>query len=182
MWDLPMSVTIDGKEYAIRNKCDYRMVLDVIGALNDEELNAQEKIQCALFIFYEDISKCSNPQEAVNEMFKIINNGEDDEQEDNKPQLMDWHHDFKQIAPPVSRILGYDVRMPDTYTHWWSFIGAYMEIGECTFSNIVSIRSKKAKGIKLDKGEEEFYRQNRKMINLPLKLTAEERAFLDSDW
>ncbi len=184
MWDLPMSVTIDGKEYVIRNKCDYRMVLDVIGALNDEELDTQEKLQCALFIFYEDdMTKCVNLEQAVIEMFRIINNGEDDEEQDtSKPQLMDWHHDFKQLAPPISRTLGYDVRMPDKYTHWWSFIGAYMEIGECTFSNIISIRSKKAKGIKLDKWEEEFYRQNRKMVNLPLKLTAEEQALLDSDW
>ena len=29
-WNLPISVEIDGTEYAIRNKCDYRVVLDVI--------------------------------------------------------------------------------------------------------------------------------------------------------
>ena len=57
-----------------------------------------------------------------------------------------------------------------------------MEIGECTFSTVVSIRSKRAKGKKLDKWEEEFYRENRKMIDLPQKLTAEEQEFLNSDW
>lgn len=182
MWNLPLSVEIDGKEYAIRNKCDYRMVLDVIGALNDNELTDQEKAQCALFIFYEDLSGCTNLDKALKEMFVIINNGEEEEQSSPKPQLMDWHHDFRQLAPPISRILGYDVRMPDKYTHWWTFIGGYMEIGECTFSNIVSIRSKKAKGKKLDKWEEEFCRENRNMVELPLSLTAEEQAFLDSDW
>lgn len=183
MWDLPLSVEIDGIDYKIRNKCDYRMVLDVIGALNDEELDTQEKLQCALFIFYEDISSCVNLEEAVKQMFYIINNGEDDDEQDApKPHLMDWHHDFKQLAPPISRTLGYDVRTPDTYTHWWSFISAYMEIGECTFSTIVTIRNKKQKGIRLEKWEEEFYRQNRKAVNLPQQLTAEEQAFLDSDW
>ena len=41
MWSLPISVEIDGTEYAIRNKCDYRVVLDVISALNDEELEME---------------------------------------------------------------------------------------------------------------------------------------------
>jgi hypothetical protein len=57
-----------------------------------------------------------------------------------------------------------------------------MEIGECTFSNIVSIREKKIKGKKLEKYEQEFYRENRKLIDLPHKLTAEEEEFLNSDW
>lgn len=183
MWDLPLSVEIDGKEYAIRNRCDYRMVLDVIGALNDDDLDMQEKLQCALIIFYEDLKGCNNLEQAAKEMFTIINNGEEDEQQDtHKPQLMDWHHDFKQIAPPISRVIGYDVRLPDKYTHWWSFIGAYMEIGECNFSNIVSIRSKKAQGKSLEKWEERYYRENRKIVDLPIKLTAEEQALLDSEW
>ena len=57
-----------------------------------------------------------------------------------------------------------------------------MEIGECSFSNIVSIRSKKQKGKKLDKWEEEFYREHKKEIDLPRKLTKEEMEWLDSDW
>ena len=55
MWDLPVSVEINGKIHAIRNKCDYRVVLDVISALNDNELTEEEKIKCALIIFYENI-------------------------------------------------------------------------------------------------------------------------------
>ena len=69
---------------------------------------------------------------------------------------MDWEHDFQNIAPPVSRVLGYDVRTPNKYTHWWTFLGGYMEIGETTFSNVVSIRSKMAKGKKLEQYEKEF--------------------------
>ena len=132
-----------------------------------------------------DRSKYKETIEAlVKEMFKVINNGAEETEQNtsNKPQLMDWQHDFKQLAPPISRILGYDVRTPDKYTHWWTFLGGYMEIGECTFSNVVSIRSKKAKGKKLEKWEEEFYRENRKMIDLPLLLTTEEQELLDSDW
>jgi hypothetical protein len=183
MWDLPIAVEINGKNHPIRNKCDYRVVLDVICALNDNELTDEEKIKCALFIFYEDISAIDDFDTAIKEMFRIINGGE--EQEENaqeKPQLMDWEHDFPQLAPPISRVLGYDIRTPQKYTHYYTFLGGYMEIGECTFATIVSIRSKRAKGKKLDKWEEEYLKEHRKMVELPKKLTQEEQEFLNSDW
>ena len=183
MWDLPIAVKISGKSHTIRNKCDYRVVLDVICALNDNELTEEEKVKCALFIFYEDVLAIDDFETAIKEMFRIINGGEEqDETQESKPSLMDWEHDFPQLAPPVSRVLGYDVRTPDKYTHWYSFLGGYMEIGECTFSTIVSIRSKRAKGKKLESWEEEYLREHRKMVELPRKLTTEEEEFLSSDW
>lgn len=183
MWNLPISVEIDGKEYAIRNKCDYRVVLDVISALNDEELEMEYRIECALFIFYEDLTGVKDIQTAIMEMMKIINLGEETtEEEQNKPQLMDWEHDFTQLAPPISRILGYSVRDANRYTHWYDFVGAYMEIGDCTFANIISIRNKRMKGKKLEQWEQEFYKENKKIIDLPHKLTDEEQEWLDSDW
>ena len=114
MWDLPIAVEIDGEEYKITNKCDYRMVLDVICALNDNELDDEQKVKTALYVFYEDITPCQDLEKAIKEMYKIIAYGEEDDgQSESKPRLMDWEHDFPQIAPPVSRILGYDVRTPD---------------------------------------------------------------------
>lgn len=182
MWDLPMSVEIDGKEYAIRNNCDFRIVLDVISALNDEELEMEQRVQCALFIFYEDLTRLTDVQKAVAEMLKIINLGEETKEEERKPKLMDWEHDYPQLAPAISRVLGYSVRQKTTYTHWYDFIGAYMEIGECTFANIISIRNKRMKGKKLETWEQDFYRENKKMVDLPHKLTDEEQEWLDSDW
>lgn len=183
-WDLPLFVEIDGTQYAIRNKCDYRVVLDVIEALNDDDLDIESRIKCALFIFYENLSECNDLNTAVKKMMEIVNNGEKDESEEQpqKPRLMDWQHDFALIAPPVSRILGYDVRTPNKYCHWWSFLGAYQEIGECAFANVVSIRSKRQKGKKLEKHEQEFYKENRKKIDLPLKLSSEDQEFLDGEW
>ena len=183
MWDLPIAVDINGKSHPIRNRCDYRVVLDAICALNDSELTDEEKVKCALFIFYEDVSEIDDFDTAIKEMFRIINGGEEQEEsQEQKPQLMDWKHDFPQLAPPVSRVLGYDVRTPDKYTHWYTFLGGYMEIGECTFSTIVSIRSKRAKGKKLESWEDEYFREHRKMVELPKKLTEEEKEWLDSDW
>ena len=94
---------------------------------------------------------------------------------------MDWEQDFKWIAPPVSRILGYDVRSPQ-FTHWYTFIGAYMEIGDCTFNTIVTIRSKRAKGERLEKWELNYFREHRQDIELKRKITTEEEMLLNSQW
>jgi hypothetical protein len=50
-----------------------------------------------------------------------------------------------------------------------------MEIGsKCLFASILDIRTKKAKGKKLEKHEQEFYRDNRALIDLERKYSAEE--------
>ncbi len=183
MWNLPTSVDINGKKIKITNKCDYRMVLDVICALNEPDFSEEQKLKTALYVFYEDLSECDDIEKAIKEMYKIIAYGEEDDGNNkNHSRLMDWEHDFMQIAPPVSRILGYDIRAPKKYTHWYTFVGGYMEIGECTFQNMVSIRSKKIKGKRLEPWEQEFYKENKKMVDLPQNLTKEEQELLDSDW
>ena len=181
-WNLPLSVEINKKTYAIRNKCDYRVVLDVIAALKDNDLDYQHQRVCALLLFYEDIKPCDDKETALKEMLKIINLGEEITEQEPKAAIMDWEHDFPKIAPPISRVLGYSVRDSERYTHWWDFCGAYSEIGECVFSTIISIRSKKQKGKKLESWEQEFYRENRKTVDLPQHLTEEEKEWLDSDW
>ena len=120
--------------------------------------------------------------QAIKEMFKIINYGEEqDPKQEKKPKLMDWEHDFNLLVAPINRVLGYEIRSVD-YLHWYTFLSGYYEIGECTFSNVVSIRNKKQKGKKLEKWEQDFYRENKKMIDLPEKLTKEEEELLNSQW
>lgn len=57
-----------------------------------------------------------------------------------------------------------------------------MEIGESLFSNIVHIRMKKAKGKKLDKWEQEFYKENKSLIDFKEKKeqrSEEEKSAID---
>lgn len=189
MWDLPFSVCIDGEQFEIENNCDYRVVLDCIGCYEDPNLDLVTQHQCALIIFYKEPKKIKNVEEAVRQMLRIIDCQTEEEllqnepdAKDTSPRLMSWKKDFKFIAPAVSRVLGYDVRMPNKYTHWWTFLGAYMEIGECAWSTFISIRNKRAKGQKLEPWEQKIYNENKKDIELPQNLTDEEKEWLDSDW
>lgn len=170
-YSLPTTINIDGTEYAIRS--DYRVILDIITMLNDESLTAAERAEDAIIMLYEEIPQ--NAEEALKQCFRFIDMGRSSGKK--APRLMDWERDFPYIIAPVNRVLGYEARTVD-YLHWWSFMSAYMEMSECVMSQIVNIRQKLAKGKKLEKYEREWLRQNRDIVNLPQKYTAEDEEML----
>ncbi|MEA4992348.1 MAG: Gp15 family bacteriophage protein [Oscillibacter sp.] len=177
MYDLPKKINICGTEYGIRS--DYRAVLDVCTALSDAELTSQEKSYVALDIFYPDFKKMppEHYQEALRQCFLFINCGEEEENK-KSPKLVDWAQDFNYIVAPVNRVMGREIRSVK-YMHWWTFVGAYMEIGECTFAQIVRIRDRKAKGKPLDKQDAEWYRNNRNLVDLKHTYSDEEKGLLE---
>lgn len=165
-WNFPKSLIVGGKEYGINS--DYRAVISVFTALNDYELKKEDNfVQSGviLSLFYEDYESIpiEHWQEALDQMKEFIDMGIEDGK--NKTKLMDWDKDAPLIIPPVNKILGYEVREP-RYTHWWTFLGAYMNIGECLFSSIINIRQKKANKEKLEKYEQKFYSDNKALIDL----------------
>lgn len=177
-YTLPLEIEIDGALHPIRNKGDYRMTLDVIAALNDDELDNDKKIRAALFIFYEDVFAIENLEEAAKKMMCFINDGEEEDKEDFRPPIMDWQQDFKLMVAPINRALGFEIRSVP-YLHWWTFLSGYKEIGKGTFQTVIAIRDKRRKGQKLEKWESDFYKENRKLVDLPLKLTSEQLDYLD---
>ena len=91
-----------------------------------------------------------------------------------KPTLMDWEQDAPLIIPAINKVLGREIRA-DKYMHWWTFLSAYMEIGECSFTHIINIRDKKAKGKKLEKWELEYIQEHKEIVLLKEKLTEKEQ-------
>ena len=51
MFELPTSIEIEGKSYNIRNKGDYRTIIDCFLALDDLELSKVERVYASLIIF-----------------------------------------------------------------------------------------------------------------------------------
>ena len=91
--------------------------------------------------------------------------------------LLIFYPSFEHIVAPVNRVIGREIRA-EKYLHWWTFLSAYMEIGECTFAQIVHIRSMKASGKQLSKQDKEWYAHNRSLVDLPTKYTSEEEELL----
>ena len=127
-------------------------------------------------------------QEALKKCFWFINCGEDDDNTRKAPKLVDWEQDFQYIVAPINRVLGQEIRsIPYNWEentgglHWWTFISAYYEIGNCTFAQIVRIRDKKSRGKKLDKQDQEWYKANRKLVDLKQTYSKSEKAIL-KEW
>ena len=173
-WSFPTSLTIAGKEYGINS--DYRAVINVFTALNDYELKKENNyVQSAviLSLFYDDYETIPEEhwQEAFDQMKAFIDMGIEDDSK--APKLMDWEQDAPIIIPTINKVLGTEIRA-EKYIHWWTFLGAYMNIGESLFSNVIHIRSKKAKGKKLEKWEQEFYKANKSIIDFNKKQSRSE--------
>lgn len=176
IYELPETIEVGGVGQPIM--WDYRPILDILCALNDPDLSDSDRIFCALYIFYPGLENIrpENLKEAAEKMFWFINGGEEDAGK-RGPRLMDWEQDFKYIAAPVSRVIGHDVRKPDPF-HWWSFLSAYMEIGDCTFAQIVRIRNMKARGKPMDKYDREWCNQNRDIVEFKSKYSQKDQDAL----
>lgn len=178
-WELPTSVVLGGSEHAFRS--DFREVLEVVSAMTDPSIPDRERGIACISKFYCEPEAIPPRmlQEAADYVAWFVNGGE-------KPlpsrhaKVMDWEQDVDLIAAPVNRVLGYECRTC-RYLHWWTFLAAYMEVGDCLFAQVVAIRDKKMRGKKLEKHESEFYRRNRELVDLKARRTAEEEELVD-EW
>lgn len=184
MYDLPSTIQIGDRNYAITNKGDFRMVLDCFSALNDKELGEDYRVLASLIIFYEDFNGLSDIpkdeellEQLIREMFLFFSFGQEEESKTSELKLIDWDKDSQIIMSAVNNVAGKEVRA-EKYVHWWTFIGYYMAIGESVLSTIVSIRNKILTGEKLEKWEQKFKTENSHYFNWNSK-TVEEQELDD---
>ena len=168
---------VDGEAQPIRT--DYRAALDCCLALSDPELDNTNKVLEVLDILYVNEIPPESWKEAIEQALWYLRGGED-EKEQKGPKLVDWEQDFNLIAAPVSKVIGQDIRGLESL-HWWTFLSAYMSIGDCYFAQIVRIRDLKARKKPLDKSDREFYRRNREAIDIKARYTEAEDTIL-KEW
>lgn len=181
MYSIPKSIRINGMEHKIRNDGDFRVVLDCFQALEDEELDARERLLACLIIFYEDvnsiedISKLEDITQAVSEMYNFFNCGSQPMGSQSNRKLIDWEGDSQLICSAVNAVASTEIRsLP--YLHWWTFMGYYSAIGECPLSTIIRIRDKIIKGQKLEKHERQFRLENPRYFVWNSKTVEEKEA------
>lgn len=177
-WELPESLEVAGRTYDIDS--DFRTALRVLAAYGNPDLSASEKALVCLANIYIDAASIPDAhlQEAYDAAVRFIDNGQEQEPEQSGHRSMDWEQDAALIFPAVNNVAGFEVRSTD-YLHWYTFLGYFMEIKDSVFSTVMRLRQKKHKQQKLDKAESEFWRNNRKICELKVKLSAAEQAAYD---
>ena len=166
MYEIPTTIVIDDREFPIRCKGDYRMVLDCFSCLNDFELTDTERLIACLIIFYEDFEDIADVQDLdtelltrlVKEMYNFFECGENP-MHSMPYKTIDWEKDSQMVCSAVNKVAHTEVRAVK-YLHWWTFLGYFSEVGESVLSTVVGIRNKIKRGKKLEKHEREFKARN----------------------
>lgn len=175
--ELPRSISVNGTDYEIRT--DFRDIINIITAFNDPELEDEEKVYACLFILYIDFDEIpkGDYEAAYRAALAFIDYGIGDN-EKHHPRTIDWEQDEKILFPDINKVAGYETRTAE-YVHWWTFVGFFLAVKDGLSSTVINLRSKKAKGKKLEKHEREFWNANKGICVLKEKLTEEEQAEKD---
>jgi hypothetical protein len=178
-WTLPNSVEVRGVIHPIRT--DYRCILDILTDLSDPEADGQDRALAVLVGLYSDFDDMppDHWKDAISEGLRFINCDSGDAPH-KAPRLVDWEQDYTLIIAPINRVIGREVRVVE-YMHWWTFLAAYSEIGDCTFAQVVRIRDHLARGKPLDKSDREWYRKNRHLVDFKRKYTSADDALM-KEW
>lgn len=171
IYGLPKTAEIGGNEYDINT--DFRDVLEIITILNDSTKPEYIRWQVGIGLFYEGEIPQEHYREAMEFLSEFISYGETETRPG--PKLIDWEQDAQVIIGDVNKVAGREVREAK-YLHWWTFLSYFYGIGEGQLSTIISIRSKKSSGKKLEKWEEEFYRKNKHKIDFQKAKTPDDSA------
>lgn len=175
-WGLPKSVEVQGVPYPIRT--DYRCILDILTDLSDPESNGQDRALAVLIGLFPDFDDMppEHYEDAIQAGLRFINCDSGDTPH-KAPRLVDWEQDYGLMIAPINRVIGGEIRAVD-YLHWYTFLAAYQEIGDCTFAQVVRIRDRLARGKTLDKSDREWYRKNRHLVDFRYKYTEVDKGFL----
>ena len=180
IFDLPAALEFGGKAWRIHT--DFRDVLRTLTAFEDPNLTDGEKAYICLHNTY--VAFAEIPREQLQAAFDaavaFIDHGSRDDGP--SPRTMDWTQDAPLIFPAVNRAAGFEVRSAG-YMHWWTFMGYFMEIRDSVYATVLNLRGKRARGKRLEKDEQEFWRRNRGICELKRKYTdaeLEEQAALKS--
>ena len=129
-----------------------------------------------LELLFEEIP--TNVEEALKQASWFLDGGKQYEEFNKSKKIMDWEQDESIIFSAINKVAGCETREKE-YMHWWTFLGYFSEIDEGLFSTVINIRQKRNSGKKLEKYEQEFYRNNKTLIDLKQRYTAEEQKEID---
>ena len=159
------------------------MVLDCFKALNDKELNEQERIIACMIMFYKNFSTVEDVlrqseilRPLQQEMFLFFDCGEKDlKSNTDNIKVLDWDRDSNLIVSAVNNVAGKEIRSLE-YLHWWTFVSYYTAISESLLTEVIKLRYKKAKGEKLEKYEKKFIQSNPQYFNIDMRSEEQKEA------
>ena len=118
MWALPTTVQVLDREYAVRNKGDFKTILKIIKTSKEPDLNPIEREVAILCLFYDGLDEPDDvfnefetpeyKQEAHRQLSIFISCGDADDCQGihTRYPLMDWEFDEQLIITGINPQLG----------------------------------------------------------------------------
>ena len=177
---LPESLSVKGREIKINT--DFRDCISILRILENPDLSNIEKAQVMIGILFDEELDFTEYDEAIAQAAVFLDGGSDANRSKVAPsygRLYSWDQDLIYIISGVDKALGFSCRSK-RYLHWWRFLAAFMEMGECTFSTLIHQRKLRKQG-KQSKYDKEWWAENKDIAELRTKvvLNCEEQEKLN---
>lgn len=148
---------------------DFQTGIQIMQALEDEELTEQEQIWIALSLLFLQEDKDGNPlpfpdeQTAVEGLMWFLTNwNHDHNTKTDKTRVTDYDIDQWRIYSAFRK--HYGINLNTDKLHFWEFMGLLSTLPECAYTQVIDIRTKKLS--KLSKGEKEIYKKLKEVYAL----------------
>jgi len=176
-YDLPTSLTVGEVGYPIRY--GWRAVVDVLEVCADPEVDEVGKAMYMLMVMFPTWKDMPGEhiQEALEKAAAFIDCGQKADR--SKPKLIDWKQDASIIVAEINNVAKREIRL-DPQLHWWTVFGWFMSIGEGRLAAMIHIRQKRSKRQKLEKWEQDFYRDNKALVDFQTVESEEVRREKDN--
>ena len=159
LYSLPRQAVLEGVTYDLNT--DFRVILKIFRVFGDETLPPMLRWLTALRLFYRQEIPISHRQAAMEYLGDFLRCGGEDSPGE---PLFSWEKDAAPIIAGVNAAAGREVRMEEN-VHWWTFLGWFHAMPTGMFSALISIRKKLRAKQKLEPHEEEFYRENKSLVD-----------------
>lgn len=178
---LPSSLEVQGVQLAIN--ADWRPCVNIMRMFERQDLTDSEKILCMVEILYVDEVPDSMVADAAEQAIWFLNLGDDprakaSSKTSSAGRLFSWEQDLKYIISAVEHASHVSIRSQEFY-HFWEFMSAFFETGECILNTLIHQRKLKKTG-KQSKMDREWWAENKDIAELKVELTTDEQEVLDA--
>lgn len=171
---LPTKIKVNEHIYEINY--DYRTIIKILLAFEDEDLTNEEKIYVMIKNIYKKDIPDEDMEEAINKAIKFIDCGQEyNDTKKSSPRIYSFKKDANYIFSGINST--HHIDLDEKFDlHWWKFISFFMDMSsECMFGELVYYRKRKLEG-KLTDEEKKQYEKIRDLVELePVKKNSEAR-------
>lgn len=170
--ELPKSVEIDGRKYAIDT--DYTTSIRYELLLMDSSFDEGEKARLALNLYYDNLP--NNLEAAMQKIYWFYAGGDTPKKGaktgGNAKRIYSFEHDSEYIY--AAFLADYGIDLLKTNLHWWKFKALFQSLREDNLIN--KIMGYRSMDISKLKGEEKrYYQKLQKQFAIPLPKSEQEK-------